>query len=92
MTRDRFTREMAEIVERAFEEGMRISFPLDGNGWRRVQIERSVMRITHNVDFKDQERTAFNIKHVVARVDDLYIQTYEGLDFEIGYTEGEADD
>lgn len=92
MTRDRFTREMGEIVERAYENGMRISFPLDGHGWRRVQIEKSVMRITHNVDFKDQERTAFNIKDVTANLDFLYIQTYEGLDFRIGYTEGEADD
>ena len=89
MTRDRFTREMGEIVEMAYENGMRISFPLDGHGWRRVQIERSVMRITHNVDFKDQECTAFNIKSLVARVDDLYIQTYEGIDFAISYTEGE---
>jgi len=92
MTRDRFTREMGEIVEKAYETGMRISFPLDGNGWRRVQIERSVMRITHKINFKDEERTAFNIKSVTARVDDLYIQTCEGLDFTISYTEGEADD
>ena len=89
MTRDRFTREMGEIVERAYENGMRISFPLDGNGWRRIQIEKSVMRITHNVDFKDQERTAFNIKSLVARIDGLYIQTYEGIDFAISYTEDE---
>ena len=92
MTRDRFTREMGEIVERAYENGMRISFPLDGQGWRRIQIQKSVMRITHTVDFKDQERTAFNIKSIVARIDDLYIQTYEGIDFAIRYTEGEADD
>ena len=92
MTRDKFTREMGEIVERAYENGMRISFPLDGNGWRRIQIQKSVMRITHNVDFKDQERTAFNIKSLVARIDDLYIQTCEGIDFAIRYTEGEADD
>lgn len=92
MTRDRFTREMGEIVERAYENSMRISFPLDGHGWRRVQIERSVMRITHNVDHKDEERTAFNIRSIVARIDGLYIQTYEGLDFTISYTEGEADD
>lgn len=92
MTRDRFTREMGETVQRAFEEGMRISFPLDGNGWRRVEIGRSIMRITHNVDYKDEERTAFNIKSVTARVDDLHIRTYEGLDFTISYTEGETDD
>ena len=92
MTRDRFTREMAEIVEKAYENGMRISFPLDGNGWRRVQIERSVMRITHCVDYKDEERTAFNIKDVTANLDFLYIQTFEGLDFKIAYTEGGADD
>ncbi len=92
MTRDRFTREMGETVQKAFEEGMRISFALDGHGWRRIQIEKSVMRITHRIDYKDEERTAFNIKHVVARIDDLYVQTYEGLDFAISYTEGEADD
>ncbi len=89
MTRDRFTREMGETVQRAFEEGMRISFALDGNGWRRIQIQKSVMRITHCIDYKDQERTAFNIKALVARIDDLYIQTYEGIDFAISYTESE---
>ena len=92
MTRDRFTREMGEIVERAYETGMRISFALDGHGWRRIQIEKNVMRITHHIDYKDEERTAFNIKDVTANPDFLHIQTYEGLDFKIGYTEGEADD
>jgi hypothetical protein len=85
-------------VERAYVFGMRISFRLDGNGWRRIQIDNGTIRITHNVDFKDQERTAFNIKAVTADLDFLYVQTYEGLDFKIGYTEGvsytegEADD
>ena len=89
MTRDRFTHEMGEIVEKAYENGMRISFLLDGHGWRRVQIERSIIRITHKIDFKDEERTAFNIKDVTASEDFLYIQTYEGLDFQISYTEGD---
>lgn len=89
MTRDRFTHEMGKIVEMVYENGMRISFPLDGHGWRRIQIDGSVMRITHYIDYKDQERTAFNIKDVTANLDFLYIQTYEGLDFKIGYTEGD---
>jgi hypothetical protein len=91
MTRDRFTREMGEVVEKAYEMGMRISFALNGNGWRRIQIEKSVMRITHNVNFKDEERTAFNIKDVTANLDFLYIQTYEGLDFKIVYTQGDSE-